>query len=119
MIRLTNGGNSWSPPIRVNDDTVGNGRDQWFPWLSVDPEGRVVVTFFDRRRDPANRVYEIWGAISRDGGQTFDTNFLVADTPSNGNLNDFIGDYSGLATTADVLYPLWTDLRAALAKSRE
>jgi hypothetical protein len=117
LIRSIDGGETWSEPIRVNDDVLRNGRDQWFPWLSVDPEGRVIVTFFDRRRDPANRDYEIWGAVSRDGGQTFDTNFLISDTPSDGGLNDFIGDYSGLATTAEALYPLWTDLRADTGES--
>jgi hypothetical protein len=117
MVRSTDGGLTWSAPIRVNDDVVGNGRDQWFPWIAVDPKGRVIVTFFDRRRDPSNRIYEIWGGISRDGGRTFDTNFLVSDASSNGDLNGFIGDYSGLAASNDRLYALWTDLRAGTGET--
>lgn len=117
LVRSEDNGAAWSTPIRVNDDAIGNGKDQWFPWLAVDPKGRVIVTFFDRRRDPGNRAYEIWGAISRDGGRTFDTNFLVSDTRSDGDLNGFIGDYGGLAATADRLYPLWTDLRAGTGES--
>lgn len=117
LVRSTDGGETWSAPIRVNDDPLGNGADQWFPWLAVDPTGRVIVTFFDRRRFPGGRPYEIWGAISRDGGASFDTNFLVSEVSSDGSLNDFIGDYSGLAATADLLYPFWTDLRAGTGES--
>jgi BNR/Asp-box repeat. len=117
LVRSTDNGQTWSAPLRVNDDAVGNGADQFFPWLAVDPLGRVAVTFFDRRRSPGGRPYEIWGAISRDGGVTFDTNFLISDTPSDGSLNGFVGDYSGLAATATHLHPLWTDLRAGTGET--
>jgi hypothetical protein len=117
LSRSTDGGDTWSEPLRVNDDALGNGADQWFPWLVVDPEGRVIVTFHDRRRNPGDRPYEFWGAVSRDGGQTFDTNFLVSDVASNGSLNGFIGDYSGITATSGYLYPLWCDLRAGTGES--
>jgi hypothetical protein len=117
LVRSTDQGATWSDPIVVNDDPPGTGADQWFPWLAVDPRGRVAVTFFDRRRSPGGRRYEIWGAISRDGGLNFDTNFLVSDTASNGSLNGFIGDYGGLAATEDHLHPLWTDLRAGTGET--
>lgn len=117
FVRSTDGGLNWSAPIRVNDDPSGTGADQWFPGVTVDPNGRVIVTFHDRRRSPGGRPYEFWGAISRDGGLTFDTNFLISDTPSDGALNTFIGDYTGLAASADHLYPLWTDLRAGTGES--
>lgn len=117
LVRSEDGGSTWSTPIRVNDDPLGNGADQFFPWLAVDPEGRVVVTYFDRRRFGGQRPYEIWGAISRDGGRSFDTNFLVSDTESDGSLNGFVGDYSGLAATSDRLHALWTDLRAGTGET--
>ena len=117
LVRSTDGGDTWSDPIRVNDDPVGTGADQWFPWLAVDPKGRVVVTFFDRRGFAGDRPYQIWGAISRDGGESFDSNFLISDTDSDGSLNGFIGDYGGLAATSERLHPLWTDLRAGTGES--
>ncbi|MDH3591612.1 MAG: glycoside hydrolase, partial [Planctomycetota bacterium] len=117
LSRSIDGGTTWSAPLRVNDDPLGTGADQWFPMISVDPKGRVVVAFFDRRRSAGDRPYEIWGAISRDGGVTFDTNFPITDVASDGSLNGFIGDYADMATTADVLMPLWTDLRAGTGES--
>ena len=115
--RSIDGGQTWSTPVLVNDDAPGTGADQWFPMISVDPKGRVVVAFFDRRRSPGGRPYEIWGAISRDGGTSFDTNFVITDTASDGSLNGFIGDYADMATTNDVLMPLWTDLRPGTGES--
>lgn len=115
LTRSTDGGTSWSSPIRVNDDPMGSGADQFYPWIAVDPEGRVIVAFFDRRRFPGQRPYEIWGAVSRDGGRSFDTNFLISDTPGRPDEEiGFIGDFFGLTATSDRLYPFWTDVRAEI-----
>jgi hypothetical protein len=108
-----NGGDTWSTPIRLNTDPVGNGKDQFFPWLSVDDKGRVNVIWYDARNDPDNQILEVWGAVSRDGGQSFDTNFLISDVPFDPCLDSFLGDYNGVvATPNDRIYPLWTDLRS-------
>jgi hypothetical protein len=117
MVRSDDGGQTWSAPVRVNDDPAGTGRDQFFPWVAVDPVGRVTVSWLDRRRDPANDRYEAWGAVSRDGGQSFDTNFLVADAASDGDLSGFLGDYDGMAATSELMFPFWTDLRPGTGES--
>lgn len=107
------GGNVWSAAIRLNTDHTGNGRDQFFPWLSVDDKSRVNVIWYDARNDPGNQKLEVWGAVSRDGGQSFDTNFLISDVPFDPCLDSFLGDYNGVvATPNDRIYPLWTDLRS-------
>ncbi|HEV8337111.1 MAG TPA: sialidase family protein [Candidatus Polarisedimenticolia bacterium] len=33
-----NGGNSWTAPVKVSDDS-GSGTDQFFPWIAVHPTG--------------------------------------------------------------------------------
>lgn len=111
LTRSTDGGTTWSAPVRVNDDAVGNGADQWSPGMSVDPKGRVIVTYYDRRRLIGSTSYEIWGSISRDGGQTFDTAFLISDTPSLVTGATFIGDYDSTVATSDHLYMVWADQR--------
>jgi hypothetical protein len=115
FVRSTDGGTTWSAPIRVNDDPIGNVADQWAQGLAVDQLGRVVVTWSDRRRYAGTERYEIWGAISRDGGQTFDTNFLIGDTPSDVTASTFLGDYDSVAVTSDRIYATWADQRPGLA----
>ncbi|MEW5807232.1 MAG: sialidase family protein [Acidobacteriota bacterium] len=106
-------GTTWATPKRINTDPVGNDRDQFFPWLSVDNKGRVNVIWYDARRDPGNRWLEVWGAVSRDGGQSFDTNFLISDVSFDPCLDTFLGDYNGVvATPNDRIFPLWSDLRS-------
>ncbi|MDZ7343472.1 MAG: glycoside hydrolase, partial [candidate division KSB1 bacterium] len=53
LSKSTNGGTSWSAsPIRVNQDPSGNGKDQFLPWISVDPTGRISVIYYDQRNYP-------------------------------------------------------------------
>jgi hypothetical protein len=111
FIRSTDDGATWSAPIRVNDDAVHNLADQWEIAMAVDPLGRVIVTFYDRRRFIGTEKYEIWGAISRDGGVTFDSNFLIGDTPSDAPFGVFLGDYDSVAATSDHFYTTWADQR--------
>ncbi|RMG51473.1 MAG: exo-alpha-sialidase [Acidobacteria bacterium] len=116
--RSTDGGETWSfPPIRINDDEQGNGRDQFFPWVSVDPtNGTVVVMFYDRRSDPENLILDVFVTRSTDGGETFEPNFQV-NTESFDPTDDFIfqgsfiGDYNGLVAFDDRAFPVWTDTR--------
>jgi hypothetical protein len=112
--RSTDEGVNWSSAIRVNDDTISNGRDQWFPWLSVDANGNVVVIFMDRRNDSSNLYFDIYMARSIDGGLTFEDNVLVTTTSSDPRTDfegTFLGDYNGCVSTFDYSYPLWTDTR--------
>ena len=41
--RSTDGGSTWSAPVRINDDPVGNGAWHWFATMSVAPNGRIDV----------------------------------------------------------------------------
>ena len=63
---------SWGPPVRVNQDPIGNGADQWAPHMSVDPgSGRILITYYDRRVDPANVAHQTWVSSSPDCGVTW------------------------------------------------
>jgi hypothetical protein len=77
-----NGGTSWSTPVRINDDAPGNGRDQFFPWLTVDNQGIVTVVFLDRRHDPQNRTYHCYLTQSTDGGTHWLANQRISTEPS-------------------------------------
>jgi len=109
-------GATWGEGLRVNNDTIGNGKDQFFPAVSVSDEGWAHVTFYDRRNDTANTMLEYWWAISFDGGRTFPVNTPLSDTFFNGDHsregdNDFIGDYTGVVTFNSTLASVWCDTR--------
>jgi hypothetical protein len=74
----SNGGTTWSNRVRVNDDAIGNGRDQFHPWMTVDNTGIVTVTWLDRRQDPSNCAWHCYLSQSTDGGATWSPNQQVS-----------------------------------------
>jgi len=102
------GGKHWTAPIRVNDDPVHNGAEQFFQWLAVDPvDGSVNAIFYDRRIDSQNRKQIVVLARSSDGGHSF-RNYAWTDQPFEaGGL--FFGDYSGIAAYGGRVYGVWTE----------
>jgi hypothetical protein len=92
----SDGGESWSQPVRVNDDVTGNGKSQFFTWMSVDPaDGSVNVSFYDRRDTKGARTGLTY-ARSTDGGRTF-VNYKIPQEPFDSDPKTFFGDYIGVA----------------------
>ncbi len=103
-----NGGKHWTAPVRVNDDPVHNGAEQFFQWLAVDPtDGSIDVLFYDRRNDPQNRKQIVVLARSTDGGRSFN-NYAWTDEPFEAS-GVFFGDYSGIAAYGRRVYGIWTE----------
>ena len=128
VARSTNGGASWSAPVKVNDDGLANSI-QFHPFLVVDPSnGQVVVAWHDARNDTGNDAVDFFAARSTDCGVSFQANVQVsaassefnnsgisssnmntADNP-NANPNQY-GEYLGLDARACKAYVAWTDTR--------
>jgi len=105
-------GDTWSAPVRVNDDAIGNHADQYGEWLAVDAGGGVQVTFLDHRGDPTGALYALYLATSTDGGASFGPNIQVSDGLfGSGKGNPFGGDYTGAAIAGGRIFPLWPDAR--------
>ena len=99
-------GKTWSPPVRVNNDALHNGQDQFFQWLAVDPiDGSVNILFCDRRADPDNRKYIMVLARSIDGARTFQ-NYAWSTKPSDPT-DVFMGDYIGITALGGRVYGAW------------
>ncbi len=97
LIHSRDSGQTWSSPLRVNDDPVGNGRTQFFTWLAVDPiDGSVNAAFFDRSRTQGN-LTGLTLARSTDGGLTFVNHPVAIDAFDCCDPDLFFGDYIGLA----------------------
>jgi hypothetical protein len=94
--RSVDGGVTWSAPVRVNSDPVGDGAWQWFGTMSVAPNGRIDVVWNDTRNDPAGILSEVNYAYSTDAGVTWSAGLPV--TPAWNPLvgwpdQNKIGDY--------------------------
>lgn len=101
------GGRTWGRAVRVNDDPVHDGADQFFQWMTVDPaDGSVDVVFYDRRGDPKNREATVTLARSTDGGQSF-TNYAWTRQGFDAG-RAFLGDYTGIAARNGHVYGVWT-----------
>jgi hypothetical protein len=104
----SDGGKHWTPAVRVNNDPVHDGAEQFFQWLAVDPvDSSVNVMFYDRRRDPENKKQIVVLARSTDGGRTFNNYVWTEDPFEAGGV--FFGDYSGLAAYGGRVYGVWTE----------
>jgi hypothetical protein len=108
------GGQTWAPKVRVNDDPPGF--DNALAELAVDAAGSVHVAWYDRRDDPecggSARTY--W-THSRDGGASFEPS-----QPLSGGLSPWpfpysvgytIGDKLGLWAEGERVHAVWVDFR--------
>jgi hypothetical protein len=110
--RSADRGATWSSPMRVNDDAVHSGADQFLQWMAVDPtDGSVNVQFYDRRDDPGNRKTRLTLARSTDGGRTF-TNYAWSTDPFEGE-NAFLGDYEWCAAYGGRVLGIWAEAAPA------
>ena len=109
LIHSDDRGEHWSPRVRVNGDPIGNGRDQFFPWIDVDPlTGHVYVVFYDRRATTGTNT-EVWLATSVDGGGSF-TEERISQSPFQPIATVFFGDYIGIAAQNGRVRPFWMRL---------
>ena len=94
--RSTNGGQSFSAPVRVTDDPVVTGRWHWFGTFAVAPNGRLDAVWYDTRNGGNNINSQLFYAYSTDAGVTWSPNVAVSASfnPQEGYPNqNKIGDY--------------------------
>jgi hypothetical protein len=104
--------------VRVNDDAIGNGKQQDMVWAAYNEQGAIATVWRDRRNDAStgfwNVGYDFYYALSNDNGQTFSTNqkmssqFIPFDSVVAENGNDFLS----AVYSADTLYTVWGDTRS-------
>lgn len=107
LAKSTDQGNTWSAPIRVNNDAAGN--HQFFTWMTLDPtNGYLYFVFYDRR-GLKGEMTNVYMARSTDGGASF-INFKINDKPFSPNEGIFFGDYNNIVARGDLVRPIWTRL---------
>ena len=110
----SDGGDTWSSPMTVNNDPGGEGKLQFWPSVAISELGEISIIFYDTRNTVNNNFIEAYIARSTDGGVTF-TNELMSTEPSptstpNGDVR--FGDYIGIDAYGGYVVPIWTDERA-------
>ena len=75
----TDGGTTWSPPVRINDDS-NNYAWQWFGTMSVAPDGRIDVVWLDTRDDPGGYNSSLYYSNSRDAGVSWSENKKLSES---------------------------------------
>ena len=116
--KSSNQGDDWTTPTIVNGEGPNVG-DQFFPWLEIDPTGRLHVVYLDSRHTAqndgvVNGMFDAYYAYSEDGGTSWTE---IRLTPQSWNSDDdgldrpsqFIGDYLGLAVTDSSAWPFYPD----------
>jgi len=96
FVRSTNGGQTFSAPLRINDDPINHNKWHWFGTLSVAPNGRIDVVWLDTRNASNNTDSQLFYSYSTDGGNTWSANVAVSNpfNPFEGYPNqNKIGDY--------------------------
>jgi hypothetical protein len=84
--RSTDGGLTFLPSIRVNDDL--DTANQWSPVVACDNSGQNVYVAWQDQRDTLHD-WDVYFSRSTDYGQTFEANYPVNDT--NASANSFQG----------------------------
>jgi hypothetical protein len=104
LAKSTDGGTTWSAPIRVNND--GPGRHQFFNYMTIDQAtGKIYIVFYDRRNYTDTRT-DVYLAVSADGGGTFE-NYRISETPFIPYSTAFFGHYIGISAHNDHVFATW------------
>jgi len=109
LARSTDGGSTWSAPVRVSADAAVPA---FTPTLAVLPSGLIGVSYYDFRQagTPTYRPTDLWLAVSNDGATWRETrlagNFDLLDAPNANGL--FLGDYQGLTGDGSAFVVLYT-----------
>jgi hypothetical protein len=86
FVRSTDAGRTFSAPRRINDDPINHAKWHWFGTLSVAPNGRIDVVWFDTRDAANNTTSQLFYSYSADGGRTWSRNVAISNL-----FNPFVG----------------------------
>lgn len=96
----TDEGESWSEPIRINDDPSLEAF-QWFGSMSVAPDGRIDAVWLDTRNHPGTFLSELYYSYSLDGGITWSINESISESfdphlgwPQQNKMGDYFDMFS-------------------------
>jgi hypothetical protein len=128
-VKSLDNGKTWSKPKKLNTDKDAAFKTQWMPSVSSDLNGKVTVSWYDRRAatsacnavsDPGCQ-YERVGIQSANNGSTFGAEITISsglikqpDQQDPGVQSCYAGDYDYNTALNGNAYVTWTDGRVAV-----
>jgi hypothetical protein len=120
VVQSTDGGATWGPHVRVNDDTTTT--DQWQPTLAVTPDGaNLGIFYYSRQEDPVgNNLFKFYGRVANISGSmlTFTPSFAISDVASLPEFGrdqvvnpTYMSDYDTAVATPGAFHVVWSDNR--------
>ena len=109
FISSTNSGESWTSPVRINDDSLTSAW-QWFGTMSVAPNGRIDVVWLDTRDHPGTYLSSLYYSFSIDNGTTWSQNERLSEAfdPHLGwPQQNKIGDYFDMVSDDEGAFLAW------------
>ncbi len=122
----TDGGRTWGERVTVNDDRTK--ANQFEPGVSIAPNGRLDIAWYDFRHNPAppvptsgqgaeRGVSDVYYASSNDRGRTLSPNVRITDRGADRSLGAWKFDSKfnlGISSADDAVYFAWQDPRNAI-----
>ncbi len=108
--RSIDGGLTFEPPVRLNNDVFGNY--QWFGTMSAAPNGRIDVIWLDTRDNPGTYLSSLYYCYSDDQGATWSINKRLSGAfdPSLGYpQQQKMGDYFDMVSDNDGAHLAWAN----------
>jgi Neuraminidase (sialidase) len=116
--RSTDSGKTWSPPKVIDDSDKSQMFGQYMPDVSVAPNGRVDVAWWDTRHValPNAQTNDVYYTSSTDNGDTWNKNIRVTEQSINRRYGVFLNNFNmsapvGLVSTDAYAFMGWDDTR--------
>jgi len=114
------GESNWEGPTRVNDTKERDGTSQYMPKVSVAPDGRLDVLYYDRRADRGKNVMnEVSLQSSFDAGRSFGPSLRLSSRAFDSRIGygakeglPDLGSRLGLLSDDRGALGVWADTRA-------
>jgi hypothetical protein len=116
LMESFNGGNTWTAPLRINDDPIGNNKLQDLVWGDFDNNGNLLITWRDRRNGGGSSyatASEIFYAYRNKDSVNFQPNGTLSTNivPYNNILSQNGNDFMCSVLQDDTLNAAWGDTR--------
>jgi hypothetical protein len=123
-------GKTWSPTAHIGQ---APSNPRWMPWIGYAPDGVLGVSYRTKYGNTNCDVpeecnmtgFDMWAAVSADGGFTFSPPVRISHAVSapevsggNGGFEGGADDFGTVALDNKYLYAAWGDMRATPTSSR-